>query len=468
MKHSKRFLALALCIVMLVLAAPIGVNAATTYSYTITGKEGYVFTVYKLADMDPDSFALSNFVDSTQVQAALTTKTGNNGIDMAAVLAAADTMTRSALGTPVGLITDATPTTKEVTPGAYYVRATVTPASVVSVTNSVFLLPYTETDGSIRNTVRFSAGNKVRDNMPAARNLFTENLEALEDTAYIGQDVSFTIKSTLTGSIALKLNNYTVTGNLSAGWESGADKIASVKLTGHASAADQTLTNSTDYTASYTTGETGSQLKVELSSDLLASDDFYGYSDVEIVYTAKLSGNAVIGYGVGNTSSASTTIKNYAGVESTMNSGTLKVCTFALPVKVVDGNTAQLLASGISAVTLYSNANCSAVATNGSTQETVNGIATFKGLKAGTYYLMETAAPSGYNINSSVFTVAVSDNGTITVGGSQVSEVTIQNYPLTLTQTGGSGTFLLMLIGTLLIICAGVLFGEAMKKKASR
>lgn len=111
-----------------------------------------------------------------------------------------------------------------------------------------------------------------------------------------------------------------------------------------------------------------------------------------------------------------------------------------------------------------------------------DGKATFEGLAAGTYYLVETEAPDGYNILSEPVKVYINDEGKVTIDDNnshkvtnddgttsdvdyEVSEndasitVTIENYTGTeLPETGGIGTTIFYIAGAILVIGAGVVF----------
>ena len=142
--------------------------------------------------------------------------------------------------------------------------------------------------------------------------------------------------------------------------------------------------------------------------------------------------------------------------------------TFELTVVKVDANnTATKLSDA--GFTLYTDNTCNTEATNGAEVLTgTDGTATFTGLKAGTYYLKETTAPAGYNINSTVYTIVISDNGTVTSNGTTVTQVEVGDTPLLTPNTGGMGTMMFTIGGAALIACAGVLFLIVRKKKSAK
>ena len=92
-----------------------------------------------------------------------------------------------------------------------------------------------------------------------------------------------------------------------------------------------------------------------------------------------------------------------------------------------------------------------------------------KGIKPGTYYLKETTAPAGYNLNATVYTIAISADGSVTSNGAGVNgPVQVGDTPLLTPNTGGMGTMIFTIGGAALIACAGVLFLIVRKKKTAK
>ena len=91
------------------------------------------------------------------------------------------------------------------------------------------------------------------------------------------------------------------------------------------------------------------------------------------------------------------------------------------------------------------------------------------------YYVEETVAPEGYNINSKKFEITISTQGIVT--GDNVTtdipatdnvkdnKLVVTDFPLSVPQTGGAGTVMFTVGGIALIACAGVLFFVVMRKK---
>lgn len=462
MKTTKKILAALLVVMMLAMMIPFSASAATSYSYDITGKTGYTFTAYKVADVDTTTGAYSNYA-SEEVKTALTTAT-TTGVNTANLLTACNALSADTLATLSSqaiAFTDNSTKTITVDAGVYYIKVTGTPAGtdVKSVTNSVFALPYYNGSAWV-NTVSVNAGSKIIDGTATVVKSFTDADKASKTSIseFIGKDVNFTLTGSVVGSTTEKATAYTFVDSMSEGLEF--KSITSVTLTG-GTAADKTLSAS-EYI--YTAGTTNNDFTVALADSVLADDAFYSYSNVVVKYVATVDTDAVIG-GEGNPNKVDLKYTDSYGVESTINGNEVKVYTYNVEVLKVDGNNEATALEG-AGFTLYTDSACTTVATNGAEITTgADGKATFTGLKAGTYYLKETTAPAGYNINSTVFTITVSEDGSGSTNG--VYSQTVKDYPLDTPNTGGTGTMMFTIGGALLIACAGVLFLVVRRKKTA-
>ena len=89
----------------------------------------------------------------------------------------------------------------------------------------------------------------------------------------------------------------------------------------------------------------------------------------------------------------------------------------------------------------------------------IDGKFNVNGLKAGTYYLKEMAAPKGYNKLATPIKVTIDNDGKITVVDkttTEVTEVGVENKSGTLLpSTGGMGTTLIYLAGIVLVVLSG-------------
>lgn len=126
---------------------------------------------------------------------------------------------------------------------------------------------------------------------------------------------------------------------------------------------------------------------------------------------------------------------------------------------------------------------------NGVVTSDEDGLLTITGLEAGTYYLKETEAPSGYTLNTHVFKIEITANidaeGKLTswgikIDGTETSHFTVNNGVVTpsveevvipntklssLPSTGGIGTTIFTLGGcAIMIIAAGLYFASRRKK----
>ena len=87
-----------------------------------------------------------------------------------------------------------------------------------------------------------------------------------------------------------------------------------------------------------------------------------------------------------------------------------------------------------------------------------------QGLEAGVYYLKETEAPKGYNKIQRSIKIEILSNGTIKVDGTAIADgiVKVQNNTGSiLPSTGGMGTTLIYVVGSILVLASGmVLFNK--------
>lgn len=331
-----------------------------------------------------------------------------------------------------------------------------TGASVTKVTNSVLSLPYYQ-NGAWNNSYNAVITAKISDGTPTVtKTIENSDIDNSNTTANIGDEVTFTLNAKVVGSVDEKIKAYTIIDTMSAGLDYV--RVDSVKL-------DENTIASSNYTV--TPG--GQTVAISLKDTYLAQNDFYAGSDVYVTYVAKVNENALVstaGDLQANTNRVDLKYTNKFDQESTIEGNTVNVYTFTVDVVKVDANATTTKLNG-AGFTLYTDSACNTVAVNGAEKTTnSDGTATFTGLKAGTYYLKETTAPTGYNINSTVYTIVIDTDGTSS--GTTITEVTVPDTPLITPKTGGVGTMMFTIGGAALIACAGVLFLIVRKKKSAK
>lgn len=449
MKTTKKIFAAFIAVMMIALMIPFSASAATTYSASLTGKAGYTVSVYKVASLDVVSGQYTSSI--TAIQDELNKV---EGADNKNVLKACDA---AAVSTPVTTKTfsasDVTLDFSTTEPGVYYFKWTGTPAGVDSkiISNSVISLPYYK-DGNWVNSYTGTISAKVEDSTPTvSKKIENYDIDDSNTTAAIGSDVTFTLTADTVGSSTEKAKKYKLTDTMSAGLTY--KEVKEVKV-------GTTVVSAADYTVT----QNGQTVDIEFTSSYLSNGDsaFYKADKVYVTYVATVNTAALIsiaGELKPNTNHVDLHYTNNMNVDSDITGNTVNVYTLTLNVGKVDGNTKAPLAGATFKLT-------SDTDTTGTTLTTgEDGSVTFTGLKAGTYYVEETVAPAGYNINSKKFEITISTQGIVTGDNVTDNKLVVSDFPLSVPQTGGAGTVMFTVGGIALIACAGVLFFVVMRKK---
>lgn len=264
-------------------------------------------------------------------------------------------------------------------------------------------------------------------------------------------------------------------------------------------------------------GEAVTNLTIKCE-DLLAIPDakFNTSSTIVVDYTAKLTANAKTG-SAGNPNTVSLTFSNNPnaggeGSRSTTPEKGVLVFTYVLDCTKVDAVNANIVLSGAEFVLLDKDQakvakleggkivswdDKSAIAVNkdgtypAAYTMTSDGDGKFNatGLDSGTYYLLETKAPAGYNKSAALTKVLISSSITTTDPGSldsltiQVGESSARPGDLgtgtvaaqisngqgnVLPVTGGIGTTIFYVVGSILLIGAAVLLITKKRMSASK
>lgn len=472
MKTTKKIFAAVLAVMMIALMIPFSASAATDDAYNafIKGKNGFKVNVYKVATINTTTGEYTDIKGGVDVETALKTWKSATGNDSVALLAACESATFADTDSK-GNHTFASDEdvynfgTNEA--GVYYVKVTGQPAetSVKKKGGALFALPEgtKKTQGSEEApiTLKINTGE-----VTVSKEIVGGDIDATHTTASAGDTVTFKLTASVTGSKEVPLTEYTIHDNLSGSFRDPAVTEVMVGST--------KLQEGTDYTVDKTNL---SDIQISLSESYLkaakeGTNDFYASSDVVVTLTAILKDTAVSGYNTtGNSNSDSLTYTNTYG-QTSKPGDTVYVYTFDLPVFKYDGTTTDKTGLG-NATFVLKKADGTEVATKvTSVEEGSKGKVTFEKLAAGTYTVQETSAPSGYNLNSTVYTVDISTDGVITVSvdgnPSHVDQVEVPDYPVTVPSTGGMGTMMFYVGGAALIACAGVLLFVLKRKKAAK
>lgn len=318
-----------------------------------------------------------------------------------------------------------------------------------------------------------------------------------KDTANLGEEVEFTIKTTVPDySAEYDKVTFNVKDTLT-----GLAAPTNIEVT-----ADKTITNK-DYSINPgTTEEKLPTFTVVFTSEWIKAN---GGANITITYKA-----AVIGGDVNqdpHSNKAEVIYTNNPGEDNGHNQDIEKVYTFDIDgdvtadilKKVAPGkNQGETVALKDAEFTLYTDVGCKNQYTNTkykvgepTSKSDDNGKIYITGLDAGTYYLKETKAPSGYTLNDTVYQIDIAANvvneeltdwsikitdlkenkdvtNNFTVKGDTASagstnattnimNTTIKNLP----STGGIGTTIFTIGGCLIMIIAAALFFASRRKE---
>lgn len=467
MKTTKKIFAAVLAVMMIALMIPFSASAVegNTYNAFIKGKNGFTVDVYKVAKINTTTGEYTEIQGGTAVATALKTWKNASGNDSKALLEACENATFTDADSK-GNHTFASDEdvynfgTNEA--GVYYVKVTGQPAetSVKKKGGALFALPEgtKTTQGSAEAPIELKINTGA---VEVSKEIVGGDIDTKKTTASAGDTVTFKLTASVTGSKEVPLTEYTIHDNLSGSFDTPA--VTEVKV-------DNTKLSTSDYTVD---ASSQSDIKISLSESYLkaakeGTNDFYASSDVTVTLTAILKDTAVSGNTTtANSNSDSLTYTNVYG-KASKPGDTVYVYTFDLPVFKYDGTTDNKTGLG--------NATFELKTKEGTLIDTKrtdsSGNVTFAKLAAGTYKVKETVAPAGYNLNSSEYTVDISTTGviTVTVDGnpSEVNQVEVPDYPVTVPATGGMGTMMFYVGGAALIACAGVLLFVLKRKKAAK
>lgn len=457
-KSIKRILAVALAIVMIALMIPFSASAAETYSFTVScAKDGFEFQVYELAQLKSTTtgeLVIGDVDDS--VKAAINSATDTNS-KAKAIISACDAATK--IGTQVGekFVSGSADKTYSVGGGIYYIKCTKSPEGA-SVSNSLVSLPYYNGTSWVTTVDTINLAGKV-GSVKVGKKIVENGNDVTYTSASVGDTVTFKLTSSVPGTVTDKLTKFIITDTMDEGLSAEDVNITSVKQ------------GSTDL--SYEKVEvSGCTFGVKINDEELKKESFYQNGNVTVTFTTKVTNKATIGNS-SNDNSDGLVYANNQG-EQTAPGETVQVFTFNVQVKKVDAaNTSKTLKGAT--FELYDNEACTGAAlATAATGE--DGTTNFNGmqLKAGTYYVKETAAPAGYILDSTPKAIEINpeyntSTSTVTVGLTNgTAEITVKNVTLSAPSTGGMGTIMFTISGAILIAAAGVMFIILKRKKTTK
>ncbi len=377
-------------------------------------------------------------------------------------------------------------------------------------------LPYTNEDGSTwnYNALAHPKGSEVglKKQITGAKGSYnnTATYNGDKDTVAIGDTVSYEITTRVPKYTEIYFNGknptFKLTDTIARGLSLKADSI-SLK------AGDTVLTKDTHYTQTITASEgQPTELVISLTSAYLKSEDSY-YKELSLTYDVDVNDNASLS----DDGNENVVVLNYSydpedPTDTKEVDDDATVYTFGIQIEKFDGDkdgqTKEKLAGAQFA--LYKEVQNGSVADAlgqeacrpvGVTDE--NGALSFKGLDAGTYYLKEVKAPSGYSLLTKPIKVQIipkatqDTNGaevitdgsfTATVNGETVTAGTTEGNSRILVQenregtvivsaanhkgfslpmTGGRGIVLILIIAASGLMAVTVFFMKGEKRKAA-
>lgn len=497
MKTTKKIFAAVLAVMMIALMIPFSASAVESYSAkykldvntaTDPDKSGdYTFSFFKIADLDLTTGKYSSTITDTALEDAVNGTYSESKSQN--ILTACDTLyknNKEAFGTATTTISFSSATTEATAtvtdPGLYYVYCTSKPAKVTGVQSSLASLPYF--DGK-----KYVSVDQTEHNLAEKVSTSSVSVDKKADKTYVGDNnktVTYTLTASTAGSIDNQLKKYEIVDTMDEGLTFNENSVV-VKYDGTGDA----LTLGTDYSIEKNhpyagkNGEaTTATFAVVFKSATLASEKFYDAENVVVTYTADLNEKAKLNTPITNTDGlvyGNDSDTNFEPGKTSPN-----VFTYGMKVVKVNGNdTTQKLADAEFQIFTDAEAktpltvkvddkNVNVVAKTDATGEAIfvleGTTTTFKFDAKQTYYAKEIAAPTGYNLNSSVFTVSIDTSKEYTFVGNIADgdNVAVANYPVTVPKTGGMGTMMFYVGGAALIACAGVLLFVLKRKKAAK
>lgn len=492
MKTTKKIFAAVLAVMMIALMIPFSASAATTLIVTCNPNAGttgdkadyvgtYEYKFFKLATVDTTTGTVTVEEAYASNNALVDALNSTEKDKSQKIIAICDGM--SWTGTAAKTVTfkydgSADVSTQEITDlddGIYYVYCSKKPGTVKSVQGSLISLPYFDGADWKYNYETVNLASKIDvSGITVTKTVADSNVGTQKNADY-------TLTASTAGSTTNKIAKYAIVDNMDNALSliDGTVKVYFVKDGAETPAEDGDFTVESNYAYKDATGTDATATFAVVATDaLLQGDNFYNYDTIKVTFSAKV--NPDIAEKV--TTDLPNTDGLYYGNEGNFtykpSNNTVNVATAGLDVTKVDGNATSKKLAGAE-FTLYSDSACTeAIVVEG---ETVKATTTTNGndkFYYGThefyftpgvdYFVKETKAPAGYNINSTIFKVTAVAKAYTAVGTVGNGATVVKDYPVTVPQTGGMGTMMFYVGGAALIACAGVLLFVLKRKKAAK
>ncbi len=299
MKATKRIIAVALAVMILALMIPFAASAVSSYTAEITGKAGYTITVYQIGTYNGTTYEAVSGVDAsikTAVEASPVVPANLLAACEAAKKAGNNTGTQSGNALTFGA-SDGKTTFTTANPGIYYATVTATPAgvSVKKTGGCVFYLSDAlDSNGTSMASQTIDMSAKIADGtVSVSKEIVNGDMgNTTQTTEHVGDNVTFKLTASVTGTKDEYLKSYVIHDSMSAGLDFvSVDSVTLDEAT--------TLTSGTDYTVTSTNKAdiTIALTEAYLNNAKKATGDngFYDAANVVVTLTGKLNANAVHG-----------------------------------------------------------------------------------------------------------------------------------------------------------------------------
>lgn len=461
MKNLKSLLVMLVIIALSIMSIPFSVSAASSLKKddnvkisVSCNKKGYTFEMYQVATLE--STTSNPFETKYKTNVSDITESIENGNTKEALTKLDTISTLPSTAKSFGTFdTDkaSEKTFTDLPQGIYYIRAIEYPADVTKVENSLLALPYYTSDkGWVYTYDTIELAKKVVETPPTTKKEITnstKNNVNFTDVS-LGDTVNYKLTNTITGSKQIRLTKYAVYDDMSKGLTLNKNSFK-VYL---ADAKGTKLSDITDFKTTVTSEGEGKAtiFNVALSSTYLQKDAFYEASQVVVEYSAVLNKYAVVGK-EGNPNTDTKLEYGNRSKTSYVEGNTVYVYTYCVGATKYDEKGNKLAGAKFPLYKTIEDATAQqneiAVGTSNS-----EGKVTFISktenseirLQSGKYYIVETKAPTGYNLYGKVIEININAtyNNTFINGtyinqcpNNGIATVDVTDSKVTLPSTGG-------------------------------